>query len=61
MAVFKIPKKLIKELTVAIAGFWWGIQKYKRRCIGVLDGECAFQRRREVWVLGTYTLSIEQC
>jgi hypothetical protein len=61
MAVFKIPKKLIKELTHAIAGFWWGIQKYKRRCIGVRGGECAFLRRRMVWGLGIYTPLIEQC
>jgi hypothetical protein len=60
MAVFKIPKKLIKELTDAIAG-GGGIQKYKRRCIGVRGGECAFQRRMVVWGLGIYILSIEQC
>jgi hypothetical protein len=60
MAVFKIPKKLIKELTDAIAG-GGGIQKYKRRCIGVRGGECAFLRRRMVWGLGIYTPLIEQC
>jgi hypothetical protein len=31
MAVFKIPKKLLKELTDAIAAFWWGDKEDQRR------------------------------
>jgi hypothetical protein len=52
MAVFTIPKKLIKELTDAIAGFWWGdteIQKkmhwcaWWRMCIPKKDGGMGFR------------------
>jgi hypothetical protein len=31
MAVFKIPKKLLKELTDAIAAFWWGDTNEEKR------------------------------
>jgi hypothetical protein len=52
MAIFKIPKKLIKELTDAIAGFWWGdteIQKkmhwcaWWRMCIPKKEGGMGFR------------------
>ena len=31
MAVFKIPKKLCKEMTDAMAGFWWGDSDIQKR------------------------------
>ena len=34
MAVFKIPKKICKEITDAMVAFWWGIQSKRRKCTG---------------------------
>lgn len=61
MAVFKIPKKVCKEITDAVSAFWWGIVKSRKVCTGLHGGGCAFQKIKETWNSETYTLSILLC
>lgn len=45
MAVFKIPKKVCKDITDAMASFWWGgggTRKSRGGCIGSHCGECVY-------------------
>ena len=52
MSVFKFPKKICKEITDAIAGFWWGDTEEKNKmhwwawwkmCIPKKDGDIGVQ------------------
>ena len=45
MSVFNTPKKLCKQMTDVMAGFWWGIQIFRAACTGWLGGRCVFRRR----------------
>ena len=51
MAVFKIPKKVCKDITDAMASFWWGDrEEHSRMHWSACGGECAYPNAKVVWV-----------
>jgi hypothetical protein len=58
MAVFNIPKKICKQITDEMSGFWWGDTDEQKRMHWWAWWRCASQRRMEEWVSGTCMLLI---
>lgn len=61
MAVFKIPKKVCKEITDAMSSFWCGTLKSRRGCIGLHGGECAYPNAKGVWAFVIFMPLILLC
>ena len=52
MSVFKIPKKIAKELLTRWRISGGEMRTTKGGCIGWLGGKCVYPRTKEEWVLG---------
>ena len=61
MSVFKIPKKIVKELSTRCRNFGGVTRTTRRECIEWHGGKCVYQKIKEVWVLEIYIVSIWLC